>query len=167
MFFSAKPTLQELNQIEANGKTVRIIDTVAAKWESIAIGLNIEHKYLIPAAAGGNVAAVGAGIGTVSGLVLGPVGTVLGATVGGLMGGLVGSAMGIISTDAVASSTSKQGSVHMVFSEWLEGKGRKPITWATLIMVLKDSAEFSKIAHDLEIILSKIGHISLIIIILY
>ena len=36
-----------------------------------------------------------------------------------------------------------------VFIEWLKGKGRMPITWETLINVLKE-AGFSEIASDLE-----------------
>ena len=37
--------------------------------------------------------------------------------------------------------------------EWLEGKGRNPVTWKTLISALKE-AEFSEIASDLEYVLS-------------
>ena len=42
-----------------------------------------------------------------------------------------------------------------VFTEWLEGKGRQPRTWATLIEVLKE-AELSILAHELEYIFGKI-----------
>ena len=38
-----------------------------------------------------------------------------------------------------------------VFTEWLEGKGRKPTTWETLITALKEG-EFLTVASDLEII---------------
>ena len=40
---------------------------------------------------------------------------------------------------------------HM-FGEWLEGRGRKPVTWATLIKVLNET-ELAEIARDLEIIM--------------
>lgn len=36
-----------------------------------------------------------------------------------------------------------------MFIEWLNGKGRKPVTWETLIKVLKE-AGFSEIASDIE-----------------
>ena len=39
-----------------------------------------------------------------------------------------------------------------VFMEWLEGKGRKPTTWKTLINAL-DEADFSELASDLVSIL--------------
>ena len=38
-----------------------------------------------------------------------------------------------------------------VFTEWLEGKGRKPVTWETLILALKEG-EYLTIANDLEVI---------------
>ena len=38
-----------------------------------------------------------------------------------------------------------------VFTEWLEGKGRKPTTWETLITALKES-EYLIIARDLQVI---------------
>ena len=38
-----------------------------------------------------------------------------------------------------------------VFTEWLEGKGRKPTTWETLITALKEG-EFLTVASDLEIV---------------
>ena len=39
-----------------------------------------------------------------------------------------------------------------VFKEWLEGKGRHPTTWETVIKALKE-AELSEVAKDLEIII--------------
>ena len=39
-----------------------------------------------------------------------------------------------------------------VFTEWLNGKGRKPVTWKTVIKVLKE-AELSEVATDLEDVL--------------
>ena len=38
-----------------------------------------------------------------------------------------------------------------VFTEWLEGKGRKPTTWEILIAALKEG-EYLTIANDLEVI---------------
>lgn len=38
-----------------------------------------------------------------------------------------------------------------VFTEWLEGKGRRPTTWETLITALKEG-EYLMIAKDLEAI---------------
>ena len=40
-----------------------------------------------------------------------------------------------------------------VFTEWLNGKGRKPVTWNTVIKALKE-AELSEVATDLQDILS-------------
>ena len=37
-----------------------------------------------------------------------------------------------------------------VFTEWLEGRGRKPTTWETLIAALKEG-EYLTIAKDLEV----------------
>lgn len=39
-----------------------------------------------------------------------------------------------------------------MMTRWLGGKGRQPVTWATLINVLKET-KFSVLGHDLEIIL--------------
>ena len=39
----------------------------------------------------------------------------------------------------------------VVFTEWLDGKGRKPVTWETLMSALKEG-EYSTIASDLEVI---------------
>ena len=36
-----------------------------------------------------------------------------------------------------------------IFKRWVEGRGRKPITWATLIEVLKN-IQLSTLAHDIE-----------------
>ena len=38
-----------------------------------------------------------------------------------------------------------------VFTEWLEGKGRRPTTWETLIAALREG-EYLTIAKDLEVI---------------
>ena len=42
-----------------------------------------------------------------------------------------------------------------VLQEWLQGKGTKPVTWQTLIEVLKD-AGLSELAKDIEVSLSQI-----------
>ena len=39
-----------------------------------------------------------------------------------------------------------------VLMEWLEGKGRTPTTWDTLIKALRE-AELSLVARDLEVVL--------------
>ena len=36
-----------------------------------------------------------------------------------------------------------------VFMEWLQGRGRKPITWSTVIKALKE-ADLAELAIDLE-----------------
>ena len=36
-----------------------------------------------------------------------------------------------------------------VFTEWLDGKGRQPATWLTLVKVIEE-AEFSELAVDLK-----------------
>ena len=36
-----------------------------------------------------------------------------------------------------------------IFKRWVEGRGRKPITWATLIEVLRN-IQLSTLAHDIE-----------------
>ena len=36
-----------------------------------------------------------------------------------------------------------------MMKEWLEGRGRQPVNWATLVRVLKDG-EFSVLAEDVE-----------------
>ena len=41
--------------------------------------------------------------------------------------------------------------ISAVLTEWLEGKGRKPVTWETLILALKEG-EYLTIANDLEVI---------------
>ena len=40
-----------------------------------------------------------------------------------------------------------------VFTEWLQGNGRKPTTWSTVIKVLEE-AELSELAADLKTVLS-------------
>ena len=40
-----------------------------------------------------------------------------------------------------------------VFSEWLDGKGRQPPSWAVLIQALKETELFLDVVNDLECIL--------------
>ena len=40
-----------------------------------------------------------------------------------------------------------------VFTEWLNGKGRKPVTWETVIKALEE-ADLSEVAEDLKNIIS-------------
>ena len=40
-----------------------------------------------------------------------------------------------------------------VFMEWLQGKGRTPTTWKTVMSALKE-ADLSEIAADLEVLFS-------------
>ena len=40
--------------------------------------------------------------------------------------------------------------------QWLQGSGRQPVTWATLIEVLRE-ADFNVLAHDLEMVLTDVG----------
>lgn len=47
--------------------------------------------------------------------------------------------------------------MNAVFTEWLEGKGRKPTTWETLITALKEG-EFLTVASDLEIVFGVHDH---------
>ena len=42
-----------------------------------------------------------------------------------------------------------------ILKEWLQGKGKKPVTWQTLVDVLKDTG-LSKLAMDIEASLSQI-----------
>ena len=46
-----------------------------------------------------------------------------------------------------------QSACQAVFIEWLQGKGRNPTTWETVILALRE-ADLSMLAADLEIVLS-------------
>ena len=91
--------MKQIDVIEGNGKTVKVIEQVAARWESVATRLHFE---------GCNIQQ--------------------------------------IRRDNRDSCTD---ACRTVFIEWLDGKGRKPITWKTLIEVLRE-ANFSEIASGLE-----------------
>ena len=41
---------------------------------------------------------------------------------------------------------------HAMFSEWLEGKGRTPTTWETVIKALEE-ADLGEVAQDLKEVL--------------
>ena len=56
-----------------------------------------------------------------------------------------------ISQDTHYQSTQAMSTV---FIKWLEGTGRKPTTWETLITVLKE-CEYLTIANDLEVIFNR------------
>ena len=93
--------LHQLDLLEGNGKTVRVIDMVASKWEKVALRLHFS-----------------------------------------------GHDISRIERDHNKSVRACQ----TMFTEWLEGKGRKPVTWDTLIKALGE-AELSQVARDLEIVL--------------
>ena len=40
-----------------------------------------------------------------------------------------------------------------VFNEWLDGKGRQPLSWAVLIKAFKETELFTDVVNDLECIL--------------
>ena len=98
--------LHQLDLLEENGSTVRIIDTVASKWDRIALRLHFS-----------------------------------------------GHDISRIERDHEKSVVR---ACQAMFSEWLEGKGRQPITWNTLIEALKE-AGFSQLASELEKISSPLS----------
>ena len=95
--------LHQLELLEENGSTVRIINTVASKWDRIAIRLHFS-----------------------------------------------GHDISRIERDHEKSVVR---ACQTMFSEWLEGKGRKPISWNTLIKTLKE-ADYSELASEVETILN-------------
>ena len=98
---SSTPKLHELDLLEDGGKTVRLIDMVAAKWDRVAIRLHFETHEIER-----------------------------------------------MRQDALFQT---RAACQSMFGKWLEGKGRKPTTWATLITALQE-AGLSKVASDLLII---------------
>lgn len=93
------PKLHQLDFLERNGRTVRVIKKIAAAWDEVALCLHFE-------------------------------------------------ASNISRIERDHHQQSVQAS-RAVFSEWLEGRGRQPITWQTLIMALKE-AELQTVSSDLE-----------------
>ena len=82
-----------------NGKELRIMDTVAAKWDKIALALHFDFPII----------------------------------------------------DAVRESTRFQAdkACHSILQKWLEGKGRRPVTWETFVEGLFD-AEYNVLAVDIK-----------------
>ena len=99
---SNKPRFHELDLIEANGKTVRIIGASAAEWEKIATRLYFEIEEI-----------------------------------------------DIIRRDHYRRAIN---ACQQVFMSWLQGKGRSPKTWETVIKVLEE-AELTEVASDLKDVL--------------
>ena len=97
----SKPRLHELDHIKIDGKTVKIINRVAAEWKAVATRLYFE-----------------------------------------------GHEIQSISQDNPCTVDACQE----VFTQWLEGKGRTPTTWETIIEALEE-ADFSEVTNDLKEIL--------------
>ena len=97
------PKLHQVDLIDGNGKTVKVIEQAAAKWERVATRLYFESHDISR-----------------------------------------------IKKDNPLQSFE---ACQTVFIEWLNGKGRKPISWETLIKALKE-ADLSELAADLEVVLS-------------
>ena len=95
---TSKPRLHELDYIKIDGKTVKIIDKVAASWAAVATRLYFEG-HEIRSISRDNQCAVDA--------------------------------------------------CREVFIQWLDGKGRTPTTWATIIKALEE-ASFSEVVNDLK-----------------
>ena len=96
---TSKPRLYELDRIKGNGKTVKVISRVAAKWEEVATRLHFE-----------------------------------------------GHDISRIKKDEHYQSFD---ACRSMFVEWLEGKGRTPTTWETIIKVLEE-VELANVASDLR-----------------
>ena len=107
------PKLHQLDLLEGNGKSVKLINVVASNWDSIALRLHFEHFDI----------------------------------------------------EQIKRDYYQQCALacRTMFSEWLDGKGRSPASWNTLIKALRESqsdhekqAEMSKIIMDLEYILGTV-----------
>ena len=88
--------------MEGNGKVVKVIDSVAARWEKVAMRLHFNHHVIE-----------------------------------------------CIRRDNHHQTTP---SCQKMFAEWLDGSGRKPVNWQTLITALQE-ADFSELASDLQVVL--------------
>ena len=95
-----QPKLYELDLIEASGKTVKVIEQAAAKWEKVATRLYFESHDI----------------------------------------------------SRIRKDYHQQTieACRTVFIEWLQGKGRKPTTWDTVIKALEE-ADLSELAGDLKV----------------
>ena len=97
------PKFHEFHLIVANNVEVRLIDSVSAKWEKLAIHLHFLETDIER-----------------------------------------------IRRDCHFQT---EHCCRTVLTEWLEGKGRKPKTWDTVIQALKD-AQLSEVARKLILVLS-------------
>ena len=97
-----QPKLHHLDFIEASGKTVKVIEQAASKWEKVATRLYFESHDI----------------------------------------------------SRIRKDYHQQtiDACRTVFIEWLQGKGRKPTSWDTVIMALKE-ADLSELAGDLKVVL--------------
>ena len=102
--------MHQLDFLEGNGKTVRLIHTVATDWITVANRLYFEYYDIIRIERDNDYQAVSACV--------------------------------------------------TMFREWLDGKGRQPTTWNTLIKALRETG-LSEIASDLEYVLGMIVTIQL------
>ena len=106
----AVPKLHQLDFLDGNGKTVRLIRTVATNWKTVAIILHFKYHY--------------------------------------------------IDWIERANHYQEVSACRAMFSEWLDGKGRRPTNWNTLIKALRET-DLSEIASDLEYVLGMIVTIQL------
>ena len=102
---SSVPEWHQLDLIEGNGKTVRVIKRAAQEWESVATRLYFDIDD--------------------------------------------------ISRMRRDHYQQCRNACQTVFMEWLQGKGRTPTTWDTVIKALKE-AELSELAADLQTVLSAV-----------
>jgi hypothetical protein len=93
------PKLHQLDLLECSGKSLKLIQSIAAKWEQIARRLYFDHHVI-----------------------------------------------GIITKDCHQQA---ELACQSVLTRWLNGEGRQPISWTTLITVL-DEADLSSVAEDLK-----------------
>ena len=100
---SSLPEWHQLDLIEGNGKTVRMIEQAAAKWNKLATRLYFEPQDISR-----------------------------------------------IRNDVHHQSID---ACETVLSEWRQGKGRRPITWDTVIKALEE-AVLSELAADLKVVFS-------------
>ena len=96
------PKMHQIDRIEGNGKVVKVIETVSARWEKVATRLHVDYH--------------------------------------------------IIERIRKDNQHQCEPCCCKMFSEWLNGKGRQPVNWHTLIIALEE-ANFSELASDLQIIL--------------
>lgn len=96
------PELHEIDHMEGNGKVVKVIESVAARWERVAIRLEFNHHIV----------------------------------------------------ERIKRDSHHQSipSCQTMFTEWLDGNGRQPVNWQTLITALQE-ADFSELANDLQVVL--------------